>query len=51
MGERGVAVVIEDDDDVRAALTEVLRQSGFAVHSASSGSEGLGRVREPTLTS
>lgn len=46
MAERGVAVVIEDDDDVRAALTETLRQSGFAVHPASSGSEGLGRVRE-----
>jgi two-component system OmpR family response regulator len=46
MGERGVAVVIEDDDDVRAALTEVLRQSGFAVHSDSSGAEGRGRVRE-----
>ncbi|MCT9625624.1 response regulator transcription factor [Pseudarthrobacter equi] len=46
MGERGVAVVIEDDGAIRAALTEVLRQSGFSVHPTSSGSEGLARVVE-----
>lgn len=46
MGERGVAVVIEDDDHIRAVLTEVLRQSGFAVHPTSSGSEGLETVSE-----
>ncbi|CCQ45041.1 response regulator [Pseudarthrobacter siccitolerans] len=43
-----MAVVIEDNDDVRAALAEVFRQSGFAVHPASSGSEGLARVVEHT---
>jgi two-component system OmpR family response regulator len=32
MVERGVAVVVEDDDDIRTTLTEVLQQSGFAVH-------------------
>lgn len=42
---RGVAVVVEDDDDVRAALAEVLQQSGFAVHSTSSGFEGVEAVR------
>ncbi|ABM10822.1 response regulator transcription factor [Paenarthrobacter aurescens] len=46
MGERGVAVVIEDDEDIRAAVAEIFRQSGFAVHAASSGSEGLERVKE-----
>lgn len=46
MGERGVAVVIEDDGDIRAALAEVLRQAGFAVYSAPSAAEGLGSVRE-----
>ncbi|WP_045729415.1 response regulator transcription factor [Pseudarthrobacter chlorophenolicus] len=46
MGERGVAVVIEDDGAIRASLTEVLRQSGFSVHPTSSGSEGLARVVE-----
>ncbi len=28
MVERGVAVVVEDDDDVRGILTEVLQQHG-----------------------
>lgn len=45
MVERGVAVVVEDDDDVRAALAEVLQQSGFAVHSTSTGFEGVEAVR------
>ncbi|WP_285240563.1 response regulator transcription factor [Pseudarthrobacter sp. MEB009] len=43
--ERGVAVVIEDDNDVRAALAAIFRQAGFAVHQASSGAEGLDQVR------
>jgi DNA-binding response OmpR family regulator len=46
MVERGVAVVVEDDDDVRGILTEVLLQSGFAVHSTSSGSAGVEAVWE-----
>lgn len=46
MEERGVAVVIEDDEDIRAALAVILRQSGFTVHQTSSGSEGLGSVRD-----
>src|SRR5688572_10372157 len=46
MQDRGVAVVIEDDEDIRAALAEILRQSGFTVHQTSSGSEGLGSVRD-----
>ncbi|MET1085913.1 MAG: response regulator transcription factor [Arthrobacter sp.] len=46
MGERGVAVVIEHDDDVRTSLTGLLQQSGFAVHSRSSGLEGVGAVLE-----
>ncbi|SDT52236.1 DNA-binding response regulator, OmpR family, contains REC and winged-helix (wHTH) domain [Pseudarthrobacter equi] len=46
MGERGVAVVIEDDGVIRTALTDILRQSGFAVHPTSSGSEGISKVIE-----
>ncbi|WP_104043486.1 response regulator transcription factor [Arthrobacter sp. ZGTC412] len=46
MVERGVAVVVEDDDDIRSTLTEVLQQSGFAVHSTSTGFEGVEAVRE-----
>jgi two-component system OmpR family response regulator len=46
MVERGIAVVVEDDDDVRTSLTEVLQQSGFAVHAAASGLDGVEAVRE-----
>ena len=51
MAGRGVAVVIEDDDNMRSILSEVLSQSGFAVHSASSGQEGVDavRVHDPDL--
>ncbi|MDQ0730695.1 response regulator transcription factor [Arthrobacter sp. B1I2] len=45
MVERGVAVVVEDDDDVRTVLTEVLLQSGFAVQAASTGNDGVEAVR------
>ncbi|MET3176151.1 UNVERIFIED_ORG: DNA-binding response OmpR family regulator [Arthrobacter sp. UYCu721] len=41
MVERGVAVVVEDDDDIRTSLKEVLLQSGFSVFETSSGSEGV----------
>jgi two-component system, OmpR family, response regulator len=46
MVERGVAVVVEDDDDIRTSLKEVLLQSGFAVFETSSGLEGVAAVRE-----
>lgn len=45
MEERGIAVVVEDDDDVRNSLREVLSQSGFAVHATASGFEGVEAVR------
>ncbi|MBT2532756.1 response regulator transcription factor [Arthrobacter sp. ISL-48] len=45
MVERGIAVVVEDDDDVRASLTDILLQSGFAVHATTSGVEGVEAVR------
>lgn len=45
MVERGVAVVVEDDDDVRTVLTDVLLQSGFAVRTASTGRDGVEAVR------
>ena len=46
MVERGVAVVVEDDDDIRTSLKEVLQQSGFAVFETASGMEGVQAVRE-----
>ncbi|MDA3804570.1 MULTISPECIES: response regulator transcription factor [unclassified Clavibacter] len=36
-----VALVIEDDGDIRQLLEVVLRQGGFAVHSAGTASEGV----------
>jgi CheY-like chemotaxis protein len=34
-------LVVEDDDDIREALHELLAQEGFAVHTARDGQEGL----------
>ncbi|MGK3649177.1 response regulator transcription factor [Pseudarthrobacter enclensis] len=46
MAGRGVAVVIEDEDDSRTELTQILQQSGFAVHPTSTGAEGIATVAE-----
>jgi DNA-binding response OmpR family regulator len=45
MTDLGVAVVVEDDADVRNLVEAVLRQSGFEVHSAADGREGVDIVR------
>jgi two-component system, OmpR family, response regulator len=47
----GVAVVIEDDEDIRALVQAVLEQRGLEVVTATSGLRGLELVRErqPTL--
>ncbi|WP_433874556.1 response regulator transcription factor [Sinomonas atrocyanea] len=49
--ELGTALVVEDDDDVRQLLQEVLAQAGFDVVAASSGREGaaLARDRAPVV--
>jgi DNA-binding response OmpR family regulator len=41
-----VAVVVEDDEDVRASLVDVLVQSGFDVRSAGTGTEAVRAVGE-----
>jgi two-component system, OmpR family, response regulator len=41
-----VAVVVEDDDDIREVVCTVLTQSGFRVHTAATGIEGVEAVRE-----
>ncbi|RXZ72259.1 response regulator transcription factor [Agromyces albus] len=50
-GDR-VAVVIEDDADIRRLLEQVLEQAGFETHSAGNGLDGIEEVRRhhPTLT-
>jgi DNA-binding response OmpR family regulator len=44
--EARVAVVIEDEEDIRSLLTAVLAQAGFEVHGAPDGYVGLELVRE-----
>ncbi|MFC9350780.1 response regulator transcription factor [Arthrobacter sp. NPDC057013] len=46
MGDLGVAVVIEDDVDVRNLLDAVLQQAGFEVHSAGTGRDGVDVARQ-----
>src|SRR4029079_5472392 len=45
MTDLGVAVVVEDDEDVRNLVEAVLSQAGFEVHSAARGREGVDVVR------
>ena len=45
MDDLGVAVVIEDDVDIRNLLEGVLTQAGFEVHTAADGREGVEIVR------
>lgn len=45
MSELGVAVVIEDDEDIRNLVHAVLSQAGFEVHTAAGGREGVEAVR------
>ncbi|WP_026535505.1 response regulator transcription factor [Arthrobacter sp. H14] len=51
MSDPGVAVVIEDDPDVRHLMDAVLRQSGFEVYSVEEGREGVKAARgnDPTI--
>ncbi|WP_426003833.1 response regulator transcription factor [Paenarthrobacter sp. NyZ202] len=46
MNEPGVAVVIEDDEDVRNLVGAILKEAGFVVHSAATGREGVEVVRD-----
>ena len=47
-----MAVVIEDDPDIRGLLVEVLEQAGFETHTAGNGLDGVEQVRRyrPVLT-
>ena len=43
-GSRGI-LIVEDDSDVRAALSELLEAEGFSVEGAPDGREALARLR------
>ena len=45
METQRVAVIIEDDKDIRDLLHAVLQQSGFEVHASPTGTEGVEAVR------
>jgi len=51
-GSTRVAVVIEDDADIRNLLQAILGQAGFTTHAAASGAEGIEAIQEhqPILT-
>jgi DNA-binding response OmpR family regulator len=51
-GQERVAVVIEDDADIRHLLEAILGQAGFQSYSAETGAEGINAIREyaPILT-
>jgi two-component system OmpR family response regulator len=44
--DRRVAVVVEDDEDIRELMVALLGQSGFEVHAAANGTDGVDAVRE-----
>lgn len=46
MEDRRIAVVVEDDEDIRGLLVTLLTQSGFIVHEASRGADGVAAVQE-----
>lgn len=45
----GAILIVDDDNDVRAALAELLEEEGFAVEAAHNGNEALARLRGGTL--
>lgn len=51
-GQQRVAVIIEDDDDIRHLLDTVLTQAGFQVIPTSNGQDGIDAVRlnDPIVT-
>src|SRR5690606_17026509 len=44
--DRRIAVVVEDDADIRGLMVALLGQSGFEVHAAATGTAGVEAVRE-----
>jgi CheY-like chemotaxis protein len=42
-------LLVEDDDDIRTDLAELLRLKGYSVQTAANGAEALDRLRDPEL--
>src|SRR5215831_14973272 len=45
----GAILIVEDDNDVRSALSELLEEEGFSVEGAHNGREALARLRGGTV--
>jgi CheY-like chemotaxis protein len=45
----GAILIVDDDNDVRSALSEMLEEEGFAVEGVPSGREALARLRAGTV--
>jgi len=45
----GAILIVDDDSDVRSALSELLQEEGFAVEAAHNGREALARLRSGGL--
>ena len=41
MSEKGVCLIIEDNDQVRDTMVEILASEGFAVRATASAEEGI----------
>ena len=41
----GAILIVDDDNDVRSALSELLQEEGFSVEAAPNGREALARLR------
>jgi DNA-binding response OmpR family regulator len=41
-----IAVVVEDDADIRGLISEVLEQAGFTIHAAGTGADGIELVKQ-----
>jgi CheY-like chemotaxis protein len=49
MASSGYILIVEDDDDIREALTQILELEGYAVREAANGREALDiSARQPT---
>jgi CheY-like chemotaxis protein len=45
----GALWIVDDDNDVRSALSELLQEEGFSVEAAPNGREALARLRASTV--